>query len=236
MNRRILREQASVREALRQRMEVARCLGQDPECEIPGPLYWLQRLTRTFDERWEEKKCEPKKGFPDLPYLRWVFSEFLREPRLFIAKSRDMMLSWAVVGYAVWKCQFFEHTRAMVQTQKEDKVADLICGRGNPGYARTLYEEQEAWLKARCPLTKAIEEMPGTMITWKNGSTLQGVPRGADQIRQYHPTLVIFDEAAHLDEFQESYGAAIPVASQIIAVSSAAPSWFGDVVTEALGG
>ena len=84
-------------------------------------------------------------------------------------------------------------------------------------------------LKDLHPLAKPSTEMPGDMLAWANGSTLHGVPSGADQIRQYHPTIVIFDEAAHLDEFAESYGAAEPVASQIIAVSSAAPSWFGDV-------
>jgi hypothetical protein len=72
------------------------------------------------------------------------------------------------------------------------------------------------------------------MISWANGSTLQGVPKGADQIRQYHPTLLIVDEAAHVDDFEASYAAADPVCGQIIAVSSAAPGWFGDIVTQAL--
>ncbi|HEV2491487.1 MAG TPA: hypothetical protein VG204_00280 [Terriglobia bacterium] len=73
------------------------------------------------------------------------------------------------------------------------------------------------------------------MLAWANGSTLHGVPSGADQIRQYHPTVYIADEAAYLDDFEQSYGAAHPVAAQIIAVSSAAPSWFGEICEEALG-
>ena len=58
-----------------------------------------------------------------------------------------------------------------------------------------------------------------------------GTGGGADQIRQYHPSVLIVDEAAFLDDFEMSYAAADPVAAQIIAVSSAAGSWFGDVCT-----
>ena len=71
--------------------------------------------------------------------------------------------------------------------------------------------------------------MPATMISWANGSTLRGIPQGADQIRMFHPTLYLVDEAAFIDDFEQSYGAAEAVASQIIAISSAAPSYFGDV-------
>jgi hypothetical protein len=72
--------------------------------------------------------------------------------------------------------------------------------------------------------------MAGLVFTWSNGSKIQSVPSGSSQIRQYHPSIVFFDEAAFLDDFIGSYGAAEPVATQIIAVSSAAPGDFGDIV------
>ena len=203
--------------------------GIENELCARDPLCWLQSHTRTFNEHWREQGTEPYARFPDWPYFPSLFEMMQTSRRLFIPKSREMMLSWAVIGYAVWKCQFFERTRVIVQAQKLEKVIDLISGRGNPGYARTLYEQQGHFLKDRHPLVKPSTEMPGDMLAWANASTLHGVPSGADQIRQYHPTLVIFDEAAHLDEFEESYGAAEPVASQIITVSSAGPSYFGDV-------
>ncbi len=66
-------------------------------------------------------------------------------------------------------------------------------------------------------------------MSWKNGSCIQGIPKGPDQIRQYHPTIFIVDEAAYLDGFKASYDAADPVCPKIIAVSSAGPSWFGEI-------
>lgn len=59
-----------------------------------------------------------------------------------------MMASWAVVGYGTWKCQFSERIGVIVQSQKQEKSNGLI------GYAKTLYDRQPAWLKARHPLKK----------------------------------------------------------------------------------
>ena len=175
------------------------------------PLDWLQNHTQTFDEHWKSKGTAPYARFPRLPYLPRLFELMKTERRLFLPKSREMMVSWAAVAYGVHLCQFSPRTQVMIQSQKEDKVMELVCGRGNPGYARTLWEQQDECLRRLCPLAKPIEDMPGNQSAWANGSTFHGVPRGADQVRQFHPTLVIFDEAAHLDEFEEAYAAADPV-------------------------
>jgi hypothetical protein len=177
-----LRVVARAIEEERRLSELERCL--DKSGKTPGPLYWLQYHTETFDEKWQEKSLSsPYRKFPDLPYLPWLFEHFISDRRLFVPKSREMMASWSVVGYAVWTCQFFPRQRVIVQSQKEDKVADLIKGVGNPGYARTLVERQPSWLREKYPLTKRMEDMPATMISWANGSTLQGVPKGACQQR-----------------------------------------------------
>lgn len=197
----------------------------------------MQTQTKTFDNHWMQKKTEPWAPLPDKPYFRWLFERLMKLNRGFFPKSREMLLSWIVVGYCTWRCQFFPQTEVIFQSQKEDKVQDFISGRaGSPGYARTLWEQQEDWMRRAHPLAKKrSEDMPGTILAWKNGSIIRGVPSGADQIRQYHPTIVVFDEAAWLEAFRDSYDAANPVTSQIIAMSSASPSsWFGDVCVEAL--
>ena len=214
-------------------LEIELCLnGTNVEGDfIPGPLYWLQNHTKTFDEKWRQKGLHgPYRSFSRLPYMPWLFSNFLNCRRLFIPKSRDMMVSWSAIGYGVWLAQFHERVRVIVQTQKEDKVVDLIKGAGVPGYARTLYEMQDDWMKKRYPLATPMDDQASTRIAWANRSLIQGVPKGADQIRLYHPNVMIFDEAAHLDEFEAAYGAADPVCQQIIAVSSVAPGWFWDEV------
>jgi hypothetical protein len=194
------------------------------------PLYWLTHHTRTRDDHWREKGTEPFAKFPHLPYMPWVFEGLRNDRRLFIPKSRDMMISWAVIGYLVWTAQWYGPAHIMIQTQKEDKAKDLVSGIDVPGYVRTLYEQQDDFLKILHPTPRPPKDMSSLIFTWTNGSKIEGVPAGAEQVRQYHPAIVFFDEAAFLDDFLGSYGAAEPVATQIIAVSSAAPSDFGDIV------
>jgi hypothetical protein len=155
------------------------------------------------------------------------------ERRLWLPKSRDMMLSWAVMGYAVWKCQWFPATEVLVQTQKEDKAVDLVTGREKMGYVRTLYEMQTDFLKVLNPTSKPPSEMAGDLFSWANESSIRGIPAGAHQFRQWHPSLAIFDEAAFVDEWADSYRSAQPVCSQIIVLSSAYPSAFFDLVEDA---
>jgi len=145
-----------------------------------------------------------------------------------------MGLSWAVVGYAVHLCQWKPNSHVIVQSEKASKSIDLVSGRDLPGYARTLYDQQDDFLKVFHPLTKPSNEMAGDMLTWKNGSSIQAVPGGADQVRQYHPALFIMDEACFMTEAQASYNTADPVSSQIVVVSSAGPSWVGDLITDIL--
>jgi hypothetical protein len=198
------------------------------EPDRPGPLFWLQECTETYDEHWVNKDLtSPYAKFPKLPYWPRLFWFLEHKPRILIPKSREMMLSWAVVGYGVWHCQLFPRTRVIVQTQKEDKAIALVTGRGVPGYARTLYDRQTERMKQEFPLTKPMTEMPANEVSWGNESVIMGVPCGADQVRTYHPTIMMFDEAAHLDEFEAALAAAEPVCAKIIAVSSVVPGASG---------
>jgi hypothetical protein len=198
------------------------------------PLHWLAHHTRMRDDHYRDKGTEPYARWPNKPFFPWLFGLFRSERRLFIPKSREMGLSWAVMADSVHLCQWHENTHVIIQSEKETKSIDLVVGRGIPGYGRVIWEQQDECSKILHPLTKPIDEMPGNLLTWQNGSLIRGVPAGADQIRQYHPARFIMDEAAFLTEAAASYNAAEAVASQIIVVSSAAPSWFGQICTELL--
>ena len=191
---------------------------------IPGPLWWAWHYTKTFDEHWLYKRLEgPYAPFPRLPYFPWLFSQMLTKTILFIPKSHEMMVSWAVVAYGVWMCQNFPRSRVLLQSQKLEKACELVKGTEPPGYARTLWERQPRWLRNHFPLADRLENLPADRMVWANGSAMQGVGKGADQVRTYHPTLVIFDEMAFIEEAEASFSAVLPVAKQIICVSTAGP-------------
>jgi hypothetical protein len=199
------------------------------------PLWWMQHATKTRDDHWKTKGRKPFDYLPDLPYFPRLFEILRQERRLFLPKSREMMLSWAVIGYGVHFCQWNQNTHVIVQSERAAKSIVLVSGKDLPGYARTLYDQQEPYLKLRHLLTKPSSEMAGDFLTWKNGSSVQAVPGAADQVRQYHPALLIMDEAAFMTEAAASYETAHPVASQIIVISSAGPGWFADHCLSLLG-
>ena len=118
----------------------------------------------------------------------------------------------------------------MVQTEKLDKGIALVNGAGVGGYARTLWEQQSERLRLEFPLSKPSEDQPGERLSWASGSIIQAVPSGEDQIRSFHPTLAIYDEATYLTGFGASWEAAESVCEQMIAISSVGPSTFWDIV------
>lgn len=201
-------------------------------CWTPGPYYWATTYTETFDEHWLAKGLNsPHQKFAKMGYLRWLMAQMMVRRRLFVPKSREMLVSWAAMAVATCVAMTRPRTRVLVQAQKLEKACELVRGTEPPGYCRTLWERQVSWCKERFPLAGRIEDMPADKMSFAGESSIQAVSAGADQVRQYHPTLFIMDEAAHMTEAEQSFGAALPVCPWIIVISSTAPGWFGDLST-----
>jgi hypothetical protein len=191
-----------------------------------GPMFWLQHLTRTIDDHAAAKGTPAKMPFPAKSYFLPLMAELLRPMvhpspdchRLLICKSREMLSSWLTCGYVCWACQWRPGTVAIIQTLKEAKSAELVR------YCAILAENQEPFLKERHPLTYSnmLE------IGWANGSRIFGIPAGEHQIRTYHPAIVLFDEMAFMVDAEACWNAVLPVAKQVIGVSSAHFGWMGD--------
>jgi hypothetical protein len=84
------------------------------------------------------------------------------------------------------------------------------------------YEVRFAVLADQCKTGTELE------LKWANGGRFLGVPKGADQIRIYHPYGYFHDESAFLPEAREAFDAVRPVAHQIICVSTDEIGWFHD--------
>lgn len=191
---------------------------RDERCKRDA-LYWVQNWTNTENPKFAAQGVPFKAPFPRKSYFAPVFAEFYKYDRLFIPKSREMITSWSVMAFAANRAQWHQ-AEVVVQTDSEDKAKELI------GYASCLYRNQPEWLKALHPLMREPSQLE---IEFRAGGRLFGIPKGVHKIRMFHPTIVIFDEAAFLPEFQQSYDTAHPVAGQIIAISSAGPGAFADL-------
>ena len=220
MNRAELIVQVKARQELEARKIDAACQS--------SLMYWLRNHTNTYDPKAIAAGLDPVRPFPDWRYFD-VVSYFLTRPadygHQFIPKSREMLTSWIVAAYATHLAQWTPYAQIVCQTEKEDKATKLV------GYSKCCYDQQAEWQRKMHPLKGGYAKTrPGKdkelELKFANGAEIIGIASGANQIPSYHPTLVILDEAALWPEAALSYQLALPVAAQILVVSTARPGWF----------
>jgi len=189
-----------------------------------GPLLWLTQYTKTENPQHGSQGLPFIGPFPRKPYFVPLFEAFLKEKHLLVPKSRTMMTSWSAVGYATWRAQW-HNWDCIIQTDSLDKVKQLM------EYASQLYRYQPDFLKAMHPLETGdplIRE-----LRFARGGRVMSIPSGANKWRVFHPSLSMFDELAFMEDGEQAWNAALPAAQQMIGISSAQASWFGDECTEA---
>ena len=198
---------------------------------LSTPLNFISHV-KTKDEHDE---IDPVKAFPIKPYVSYLLDLFYKKEQsiFFVAKSRQIMLTWMCCVFALWIAKAIPHRLIFLQSKKEEDAANLVFVGGRSGKnwntARISFIEKNLpfWLQDR-----GIEPAYGKLL-FPNGSKIIGIPEGADQIRSYTPSLVISDEACFQPEFDATYTAMLPLVKQggmLIAISSANPGPFGEIV------
>jgi hypothetical protein len=143
-----------------------------------GTFTWVTQYAKTYNEHWvEEGRPDPYEHFPAYDYVRHTFELIDCERVHWFEKSRDMMLSWSLVAYLTLQAMKVPHRGVLFQTQKEDKVVQLI------EYAKCLYKTQPRWIQEAYRLKKPIEKQPELELEFAHGGYVAGIPGGADQIR-----------------------------------------------------
>lgn len=213
-------------QAERKRIQAERDRVEGVRTMIADPMVWLHRYTETRDSHWRENGAEsPYHRLPDHRYLCLLMEGLKREPRIFILKSRNMLLSWLCVGFFTHAATTTPGIDVLFQSQKKEKSFELV------EYAKTLYERQAPEVKEVFPVMKKLENMAAGELMFTNGSRIMGISGEANEIRSYHPWGLLMDEAAFMPEAGESYNNALPVCKKIVVVSSAGPGWFGDAIS-----
>lgn len=195
-----------------------------PEMEgLWNSLYWMQNLTRSEDKQDPEN---PYKRFPkSKAYHDVLHKALLQESVLFVEKSRTMMTSWWGVGELTHFCQTNPPAEGIFVAQDEDRAVQCI------DYARMLYDQQEPWLKEAYPLTRPLERQLFCTLEWAHGGHLLAITgQDPNKIRGYHPTIIMYDEAAFIDRFAEAFSAGVFTrAKKILAITTANPGDFREM-------
>ena len=142
----------------------------------------------------------PVKPFPNQPWLELITSHWLVEPLFALPKSRRMTISWLMIFLHLWLAMFREGAAVFFVSDKEEKSDELVKR------AEFIYDHipSDMMLKPAKKGSYCYLEFPGL------NSYIQGVPQGADQLRQYTASAIFADEMAFWGKARETFMASKP--------------------------
>ena len=179
--------------------------------------YYLEHYLITRDDH---DAKSPAKPFPDHPYIGFLADELQHGPDIFyVAKSRQMMMSWLLSAYTLWVCQWKPLKVVLFQSKKEEDAAKMIykdaiaIGRASfmlsrlPPWMLVCKDEKGGYIS----LPKNLDGLfSNGKMTFPNGSQAIALAQGAAQVESWSPYVFINDEASLQEEWASAQAAASP--------------------------
>jgi len=170
-------------------------------------------------------KIKPAKRFPRKAYFEKIIDVWLKEPILFVPKSRQIMASWLFTALFLHDTQFNKGRHAYFQSKKEEDSDYLVQRAG------FMLRHQPSFLFPEG--FNPNKDVSYCNISFKaHDSSITGIPEGADKIRSRVPTLLLMDEAAFMAQAREAWEAAKPCVERVTVVSSANAGFFQEMIEE----
>lgn len=171
-------------------------------CRLDGEIFLRFVLTR--DEA--DPECSVKPFPVGLAYLRELWATLARDQRVVIAKSRQMLVSWVVCAFCTWWARFRPHQAVFWQSQQWEDACGMVAQADAQPMGRCQFIEAHlpTWLQ------QSIKPQKG-LISYPNGSFIQAVAGGPDQIRGKVPSVYVGDEFAKQIEAAGVYQTLAPL-------------------------
>jgi hypothetical protein len=168
-----------------------------------------------------QDQIQPYKPIPRKPYVEVIHKLWMREPVLYIRKSRSMLISWIATAECLHYVQTRQPSKAVFWAQDQDRAVILR------NYAWDLYDQQDERLKRLYPVVRGREQQSFDKLEYREGSAVIALPgKDPSKIRGEHPTVLMIDEANFIEHGAEAFDVALASrVPKIFLVSSAAPSW-----------
>jgi len=187
-------------------------------CETDGWFWTAFVVTKD-----EADPTQPTKPFPRYREdVHTFWTRLATEKKIAVAKSRQILATWATAAYMCWMARFHDNAAILYQTQSEEdanNVVSMASSSKDGGYfGRCQFIERHlpAWMR------QPIRDTEG-QITYPRGSIIRALPGGANKIRGKTGTVIVLDEMAFLDEAKGTYTAIAPLVqkgAQLICLST----------------
>jgi hypothetical protein len=164
----------------------------------------------------------PIQQYPADPWAEIITYEWLNTKLFCLPKSRRMIMSWLMTFLHLHLVMFHEGVSIYFVSDKEEKSDELV----KRAEFILKYIPDDQILKPEYKGSYCYLEFP------KLNSFIQGVPMGADQLRQYTATAIMADEFAFWSKARETYMASVPTiqgGGRFTALSSPQVGFFKDL-------
>lgn len=160
-------------------------------------LLWAYEQVWTRDEDSEQKLRWPQ----NLEYLDELIGIYEEEQLIAIPKSRQLLVTWSIAMWLVWRARYRPYNALFIQSDKEEKSAHVVDKRCK------FVEDNlnDEWCRRPYTSVKTKESLVGRMTYQRTESDIIAVAQGPDQFRSYVPTVIVVDES----EFQDGAHAAL---------------------------
>lgn len=190
--------------SLKQQSDLFGALTQEinRKCAADG-LFWA-KFVSTRDEADPEHSI---KAFPlHEDYVVALWKDWIEFQVSTVAKSRQMFVSWEICTFAVHWARYRANQAIYFQTQNwPDAVAMVSRPEGYvEGRMQFIETHLPDWLKQKAKFTEG-------MIQYPNGSIIQALSGGANQIRSKTPSLYIGDEFAFQEDQDKIWTSVAPL-------------------------
>jgi hypothetical protein len=180
---------------------------------IESPLYFVNKYV---------KVQHPIRGiipFSLYGFQNEVLSNFSEHQFNIILKSRQMGISTLVAAYCLWLMTFHKNKTILIVSLKQEDAKEVLSK------IRLAYENLEEWLKVKCAEDNRLS------IKFENGSEVQASSTTKKSGIGKALSLLIIDEAAHIDEASELWISAQPSLSTggsaiILSTPCGVGNWF----------
>ena len=171
----------------------------------------------------------PNKGrilFKLYPFQEKVLSLYHKHPFTITNKSRQLGISTLVSAYSLWLMIFHKDKNILALATTQTTARNLVRK------VQLMYKELPKWLKV------SSEENNKLSLVLKNGSRIRAASSNSDSSRSEAVSLLIIDEAAFIDNIDETFTAAqqtLATGGQCIAISTpnGIGNWFHRTFTKA---
>ena len=141
----------------------------------------------------------PQRG--KIPFALYPFQEkvlylFRDNANIITLKSRQLGISTLAAGYAIWLMTFHDDKNVLALATTAKTAMNIVTK------VKYMYDNLPSWLKL-----KAIEKNKST-LTLSNGSRMTAKSSNPDAARSEAVSLLLIDEAAFIDNIEETFTAA----------------------------